>query len=257
MITGAVEGIAATREFNRHLTELTGWKNLKSWVRWAGRSLEPAMLAKMRWTAITEGLTAEMLAAGTRQAYFAERFLEEMVLICLAEQDKTDVRFVVGEAFTLFGPLLAPFSAAAGAAAGGGIAAMATKGAISTGQKLAQMGVTAGGKALAVDPALSAGMASGSSLAPIGFVTEDWAIPATRGRSSAVYSAPTAADLSSIATAEERYHYSVNPMQYALCLFKYLTNLSRPSSSEQLVIGEFGGAAKLQALYEFIKHPDL
>jgi hypothetical protein len=250
----AVEEIAATREFNRHLTELTGWKNLKSWVRWAGRSLEPPMLAKMRYVALVDGLTPIMLAAGMRHAYFAERFLEELVLICLAEQDKADIAFIIGQAFTLFGPLLAPLSAAAGQAAGGALAGTATRGAISVGQTLIQMGANAGAKAIALDPTLSAGMSHGSSAAPMGF--DEWNVP-TRERRGAGYVPPPPAPppATPVASVEERYHYSVNPMQYAVCLFKYLTNLRRPTPAEQLVINEFGGAPRLAALYDFIKHP--
>jgi hypothetical protein len=59
------------------------------------------------------------------------------------------------------------------------------------------------------------------------------------------------------ATREERYHYSVNPMQYAICLFKYLTLLSRPTPSEMLVIDDFGGTARLARLYDLIKHPPM
>jgi hypothetical protein len=237
IVLGAIGEIATTREFNRHLTELTGWKNLKSWVRWAGRSLEPAMLTKMRYEALVNGLTPLMLEAGMRHAYFAERFIEELILICNAEQDKADISFIIGQAFTLFGPLLAPLSAAAGQAAGAGLAGVSTKGAISVGKGLAQMGVTAGGKAVALDPSLAAGMSSSSSVAPVGFV------------------APTTVQKKPEASEEERYHYSVNPMQYALCLFKYLTNLESYSPAERIVIIEFGGVRKVHTLYEFLKHP--
>jgi len=257
MVVGAVELIAATTAFNQHLTELTGWKNLKSWVRWGFQSLEPAMLAKMRFSALISGLTPVMLAAGMRNAYFAERFLEEMILVCNAEEDKADISFIVGQAFTLFGPLLAPLSAAAGSAVGGGIAATSTSGAISVGKGLAQMGLTAGAKAAALDASFAPSMSASSSLAPMRVVVEDWDIPMTRGRSATVYTAPTPTETKSIATAEERYHYSVNPMQYAMCLFKYLTNLTRPTRSEMIVINEFGGIRQLQALYEFMKHPPL
>lgn len=258
LVLAAVEKIAETKLFNQYLTELTGWKNLKSWTRWALNSLEPSMMAKMRYVTLVEGLTPVMLAAGMRNAYFAERFLEEMVLICLAEQDKADVSFIVGQTFSLFGPLLAPLSAAAGSAVGGGIAALGTKGAITAGKTLTQMGLTAGAKALALDPALAGGMSLNGGLAPIGFTTaEDWDNIPTRARSATIYSAPAPSQTSSVATAEERYHYSANPMQYASCLFKYLTNLRTPSRSEQLVIDEFGGIRQLTALYDFIKHPPM
>jgi hypothetical protein len=237
IVLNAIGEIAATREFNRHLTELTGWKNLKSWLRWAGRSLEPTMLRKMRFEALVNGLTPLMLEAGMRHAYFAERFIEEIILICYAEQDKADVSFIVGQAFTLFGPLLAPLSAAAGQAAGGALAGTATKGAISVGKGLTQMGATAGAKALALDSSTSASMSSTNSTAAIGFT------------------APTSVESKSEATAEERYHYSVNPMQYALCLFKYLTNLQAYSAAERIVILEFGGTRRLHVLYDFLKHP--
>jgi hypothetical protein len=44
-------------------------------------------------------------------------------------------------------------------------------------------------------------------------------------------------------------------MQYALCLFKYLTNLESYSPAERIVIIEFGGVRKVHTLYEFLKHP--
>jgi hypothetical protein len=99
------------------------------------------------------------------------------------------------------------------------------------------MGLTAGSKAVALDPSLASGMSSSSSVAPIGFV------------------APTNVEKKPEASVEERYHYSVNPMQYALCLFKYLTNLKSYSPAERIVILEFGGLRKVHALYEFLKHP--
>jgi hypothetical protein len=75
----------------------------------------------------------------------------------------------------------------------------------------------------------------------------------TRGRSVNVLERPpvTAPPL---AGKEERYHYSVNPMQYAMALFKYLTT-AKQGRAELIVIKEFGGARVLANLYERIKHP--
>ena len=271
--------IATTRTFNQHLDELTGWKNLKSWARWAGRSLEPSILKKARFTAIIEVLTPQMQAAGLRRAYFAEETLEEMILICNAEKEKADISFIVSQAFMVFGPLLAPFSAAAGVAAAGHVASssgataasLATRGAISLGQNLGQMGVNAGAIAAEVDPRFAPGMSETSPTAPTGAGV--WDRIETRARSGASRSASPPPPLlrtgprvsppnnglsdTTTATTEERYHYSVNPMQYAICLFKYLTRLASPSPSELLVINEFGGARTLANLYENLKHPPM
>lgn len=279
--------IATTRTFNQYLDELTGWKNLKSWARWAGNALEPSILKKARFTAIVEVLTPQMQAAGMRRAYFAEEMLEEMILICNAEREKADISFIVSQAFMVFGPLLAPFSAAAGVAAAGHVASstgsaavsVATRGAISLGQNLAQMGVNAGAVAAEMDARFAPGMSASSPTAPTGAGV--WDRIETRARSGAMRSAsppppllrgrregsnPTGAPLSppatglsdmTTATTEERYHYSVNPMQYAICLFKYLNRLASPSASELLVINEFGGTRNLANLYESLKHPPM
>lgn len=252
--------IGETKSFNKELDDLVGWKNLKSWTRWAGRALEPSMLKKARYTAIVEVLTQAMLAAGIRRAYFAEKFLEEMILVCRAEMEKTDISFIVSQGFMVFGPLLAPLSMAAGAAAGGGIAGLATRGAISAGQQLAQMGIRAGANVAAIDPVLAPGMNQGSAAGPTGF--DEWNNIPTRGRSNAVSgppppATPVAPVVSSplASSAEEQYHYQVNPMQYAVCLFKYLTTLPSPAAGERLVINEFGGSVYLARLYDMVKHP--
>lgn len=283
-ILAVVAAIAATRKFNLYLEELTGWKNLKSWARWGMRALEPAMLKRMRYTAIIEVLTAEMLAAGMRRSYFAEKFLEEMILVCNAEIEKADISFVVSQAFAIFGPLLAPFSAAASHAVGGGIAGASTSGAISVGKALGQMGARAGGNALLIDP-VDAAINERNVVSITGFgdaPTESTVYTPTgpgalgigpvvgRGRSNAVFAPPS--EIRTVvptprptvaisepldASRDERYHYSVNPMQYAVALFKYLTLLASPTVSEMLVIDDFGGAARLARLYDLIKHPPI
>jgi len=254
--------IGETKSLNKELDDLVGWKNVKSWARWAGRALEPSLLKKARYTAIVEVLTHAMTSAGTRRAYFAEKFLEEMILVCRAEMEKADISFVVSQGFMVFGPLLAPFSIAAGAAVGGGVAGIATRGAISVGQQLAQMGVNAVANLANVDPVLSSGMSGSSATAPTGF--DEWDNIQTRGRSSAVTGAPPpltppppVVSSAITASAEEKYHYQVNPMQYAVCLFKYLTNLGAPTVGERLVINEFGGSSYLARLYDLIKHPPM
>lgn len=284
--------IGTTRTFNQYLDELAGWKNLKSWARWAGRAIEPSILKKARFTAIVEVLTPQMQAASLRRAYFAQEMLEEMILICNAEKEKADIAFIVSQAFMVFGPLLAPFTAAAGAAAAGHAAgsgaqaaSLATRGAISVGRQLGQMGINAGAGVLEVGTPFAPGMSESNPTAPAGAGV--WDRIQTRERSGAMRSAappppllrtareggagdrgdhsasprmsPQGTGLSDTTTAsrEERYHYSVNPMQYAICLFKYLTRLASPSASEQLVIDEFGGTQNLARLYEDLKYPPM
>lgn len=255
IVSSALLEIGATKAFNDNLDSIVGWKNLKSWMRWAGGSLEPTILRKARFTAIIEILTPAMFDAGMRRAYFADKFLEEMILVCRAEQDKADVSFVVETAFMVFGPLLAPLSAAAGSAVGGGIAGTAVTSSISAGRSLAQVGVTAGGTAATVDSRSGATinadeMSAVSAISGLG--VDEWDVP-TRGRSATVLERPSVS-APPLASKEGRYHYSVNPMQYAMALFKYLTTVTA-GKADLIVIKEFGGASVLANLYERIKHP--
>lgn len=257
----AVQAIARTRRFNKILDDLVGWKNLKSWARWAGRAMEPAILKRDRMSSIVTVFETELNAASVRRAHFAERFLEEILLICNAEIERTDISYMVGMAFMVFGPLMAPLSAAAGAAASAtssGTSAlargMATKGAISLGKTLAEMGVNSGAKSAVVGSSFSSGMSSTSSTAATGIAsvvddTEDWDNIPTRGRSHAVTSRP-----SDLATTKELYHYSVNPLQYAVSLFEYLSEKNSFDKNEQLVVDEFGGLSKVRYLYETLEN---
>ena len=271
-VLAALGQIGTTKEFNKYLTELTGWKNLKSWASWALRSAEPAMLAKDRLTSVIEILRMQMLELGKADKYFGERFLEEVILVCQNELDKTDVAFTIQVGFMVFGPLLAPYTAAAAAAAGAStsnavlsaVRSTATSAGTSLAQSVGQAGITGGAGYGTVGSAMSAGMSEGNTTAPTnissmappatrsrsdatwselhGRSNEDWSV-STRGRSGAVTSQP--------ATAAEQYHYSVNPAQYAECLFKYLGELgARASRTEELVITEFGGVKKVNYLYE-------
>jgi hypothetical protein len=249
VILRALLEIGEYRAFNKKLDDLVGWKNLTAWARWAGRALEPAMLVKMRFSNLETALMRPMQDAGVQNRHFANRFLEELVLVCQKEQNKADVSFSVGMAFMCFGPLLAPLSAAAGAAAGAGIAGLATTSSISAGKSLVQMGVTAGAGALTLDPNFSALMDGKSSIGPTGF-----SMPAQvkAGHAAASDSARPRAN------AEERTHGTainpVNPMQYASCLFDYLNNLPRSSrtAAELIVIQEFGGQQMIAFLDELL-----
>jgi len=256
-----VNSIAATKQFNKLLNELVGWKNLKSWARWVGRSAEPAILKRDRMSSIVTVMENELNAASVRRAYFAERFLEEVNLICNAEIEKTDISYMVGMAFTVFGPLLAPLSAAAQAAAsatatGANAVArgMATKAAISLGQTLTQVGVTAGLNYAEVGSSVSAGMSKTNATSATGVASasyETWDNIQTRSRSNAVIARPVPEP--DQATDKEREHYSVNPLQYAVCLFQYLSEKSPLTDYETRVVKEFGGADKVQFLYETLE----
>ena len=249
IVLRALLEIGEYKAFNKLLDNLVGWKNLTAWARWAGRALEPAMLTKMRFSDLETALMRPMQDAGVQNRHFAHRFLEELVLVCQKEQNKADVSFSIGMAFMCFGPLLAPLSAAAGAAAGGGIAGLATTTSISAGKSLAQMGITAGSNALAVDPTHSALMDEKNSIAPTGF-----SMPAELKAGHAV----AASSARPRASVEEKKHGTsinpVNPMQYASCLFDYLNNLPRSSrtAAELIVIKEFGGQAMIASLDELL-----
>lgn len=259
----ALTEIGETRAFNTLLDNLVGWKNLKSWGSWGLRAIEPSMLTKMRFSAIETGLTTPMLDAGVRNAHFAQKFLEELILVARLQQDKADVSFSIGMAFMCFGPLLAPLSAAAGSAVGGGVAGFATTSSISAGKSLGQFGVTAGGKALALDSGHAATMDEKNMLGPTGF-SDDWDNLPTRGRSATIYSAPAPAPPARpMATAEEKTHGTcinpVNPMQYATCLFDYLMSLNPRTMtvSERIVVEEFGGLKTVAYLEELLDCPPM
>jgi hypothetical protein len=249
LILRALLEIGEYKAFNQKLDNLVGWKNLTAWARWAGRAIEPAMLTKMRFSDLETALMRPMQDAGVQNRHFANRFLEELVLVCQKEQNKADVSFSIGMAFMCFGPLLAPLSAAAGAAAGGGIAGLATTSSISAGRSLVQTGITAGGNALAVDPVHASLMDAKNSIGPTGF-----SMPGD-SKSGLLRASPT---MRPRATGEEKTHGTainpVNPMQYASCLFDYLNNLPRSSrtGAELIVIEEFGGQRMIAFLDQLL-----
>lgn len=268
IIIAALQDICERKAFHDILDNLVGWKNKIAWLRWAGRALEPTMMKKDRMTSLAAALEPYRIAYSQSHKYFAERIIEELIIICNLEADKADVKYVIDVAFLAFGGFLAPFTHAASTAVGGGLAGTAVSGATSLGRNLVQMGLTAGANALATDSIRGTGMSAHVEAKDAAFgETFDWDSVSTRGRSTAVSKTVqpmTPAPVVEIgeskeakATPEDKYHYSVNPMQFTVSLFKYLTTKPRNlyTRTDHIIMEEFGGYVTMLKLYNVIKHP--
>lgn len=267
-IVTALQDICERKAFHDILDNLVGWKNKISWLRWAGRALEPTMMKKDRMVAIAAALEPYRIEYSQANKYFAERIVEEMIIICNLEADKADVKYIMDIAFLAFGGFLAPFTGAAATAAGGGIAGLATQGAIGVGRTLGQMGVTMGVSVATVGTARGGPMSEHKAVLETATGESfDWDSVSPRARSGGM-SRPvqpmTPAPVVEIgeskeqkATAEEKFHHSVNPMQFTVSLFKYLTTKPRNTytTTDHVIMEEFGGYVKMLKLYNVIKHP--
>ncbi len=109
--------IAGKENFIKALNNEISW-NRESVARWLIRMITPEIESKNKWTERSSLLQSLSLSAAAENREFAEQLYLEMSIYCECMADRVDVKFIVGQAFTLLGSVLAPLKATLSAPVG-------------------------------------------------------------------------------------------------------------------------------------------